>query len=159
MENWSEVVKNMHFSSASDSLGDRHSVSPSCSWNFLKLCFGNGGEPLSKRASLCPEYLACRQREIESRGKPSPYFRINKQQRQLSKERTKRQTKKLVDCVNLQNTQKSWRSETSFKQSLQETARVCSAYHAEKLTDQPVLDVDEYFEEFIPEVELDRSKK
>ena len=47
----------------------------------------------------------------------------------------------------------------SFKHGLHETALDCSAHLAEKMTGQPVLKVDEYFEEQIPEAELGRSKK
>ena len=84
------------------------------------------------------------------------YFRINTQERQLSKKRTKRQTKNLFDCVKLQITQKSGRSGNSFKQGLQETALNCSAYLVEKLTDQPMVKVDSYFELLFPESELGR---
>ena len=37
----------------------------------------------------------------------SRYFRTNKQERQLSKERTKRRTKNFIGCVKLQTAQKS----------------------------------------------------
>ena len=86
-------------------------------------------------------------------------YRINKQQRWLSKKRTKRQTKNLFDSVKLQIKQTSCGSANSFEQGLHETALDCLAHLAEKLTDQPVLKVDEYFEEQIPEAELGRSKK
>ena len=60
----------------SKSLGDRHSVSTFCTWQFLKLCFGSRGEPLSKSITFS-ECLACRQRQIDGRGKTSGYFRLN----------------------------------------------------------------------------------
>ena len=88
----------------------------------------------------------------------SDYFRINKQQMQLSKEPTRRQTKNLFDCVKLQIAQKSWRSGNSFTQDLQETALECSAYFVEELADQPVLKFNNYFDESVQEATLDRSK-
>ena len=113
----------------------------------------------------------------------SSYDRIKKRERQLSKERTKRQTKNFTDCLKLQIAQKSGRLESSFKQGLHaklrwiaqrtlrrscagllsvpcgEVALDCSAYLAEKLTDQPVLKVDNNFEELFPVAELGQSKK
>ena len=74
----------------------------------------------------------------------SCYFRINKQERQLSKERTKRQTKNFIDCGTLQIRRASCGSWSSFKQGLRETALDCSAYLVENLTDQPVLTVDNF---------------
>ena len=59
----------------------------------------------------------------------------------------------------MQITQKSSRSVSSIKRGLHETALDCSAYLVEKLTDQPVLKVANYFVELVPEAELGRSKK
>ena len=46
------------------------------------------------------------------------------------------------------------KSKSSPKQGLHETALDCSAYVEEKLTDQPVLKVNNYFEESVPTAEL-----
>ena len=78
----------------------------------------------------------------------------NQQTKKIVVERAnERQTKNFIDCVKLQIKQKSCGSGNSFKQVLHETALDCSAYLAEKLTDQPVFKVVEYFKELIAEAE------
>ena len=47
----------------------------------------------------------------------------------------------------------------SFTQGLQEKALECSACLAEKLANQPVLKVDNYLEESVPEAETGQPKK
>ena len=83
----------------------------------------------------------------------------NQQTRKMVVERANETTDKERVRLCLQLKQKSCGTASSFKQGLHEIALDCSAYLAEKLTDQPVLKVDEYFKELIPEAELGRSKK
>ena len=84
---------------------------------------------------------------------------LNQQTRKTVVERANKTTDKEFVRLCLQKKQKSCGSGNSFKQGLHEIALDCSAFLAEKLTDQPVLKVDEYFKEPIPEADLDRSKK
>ena len=118
------------------SLGERHSASTSafCSWECLKLCSDSGGKPPATTEST-NKNVSCRKSERKDR---------------------RRTLSTLSNCRLRRN---SSTSGSSFKRGLHETALDCSAYLVEKLTDQPVLKVANYFVEFVPEAELGRSKK
>ena len=67
--------------SCSKNLGDLQSISTTCSWTFLKLCFHIRGTLLSNNIIFW-ECLACRQWGIWRQRETFGYFRIMKQLRQ-----------------------------------------------------------------------------
>ena len=114
---------------------------------------------LLARASPFGEYLGRMQRKIEGRGKPPATTESTNKNVSCRKSERKDRRRTLSTLSKLQITQKSSTSGSSIKRGLYETALDCSAYLVEKLTDQPVLKVANYFVELVPEAELGRSKK
>ena len=120
-----------------------------CAADNFSSCAPTAEGNLLTRASLFWEYLACRKRKIDGRGKPSGLF-SNQQTRKAVVERANEKTDtELVLCRIADDAEI-----LKIGEFLQ-----CSAYLVEMLANRPVLGVDNYFEESVLEAELGRSKK
>ena len=136
----------------SKSLGERHSASTLtlCSWQFLKLCSDGGGQPLSKSIIFWKK-LGMQTAKDRRQRETSGYFPNQLTRRPVVERANEKDDEELYRLCKIADYAQILKiGGSSFKQGLQETALECSAQLVEKLTDQPVLKVDNYFEELCP---------
>ena len=108
---------------------------------FLKLCSNSGRKPLSKSITFW-EYLACRQRRIDGRGKPPAMSEstIKKGSFRKSQRNDRWWTHSTVsNCRLRRNPEDRW---IHSDKACKKRALECSANVAEKRTNRPVLKVD-----------------
>ena len=126
--------------------------------NF-SICASMAEENLSQQEHHLLRMLSMQTARDQRQRETCGHFRINKQQRQLSKERTKRQSKNIFDCKIADHAEILKIGELLQTRPARNSAGMLSIPFGGEHWPTIVLKVYSYFEESVPGSELGQSKK